>query len=283
MRSQAAAVARRSGYRATWSYAMRGWTWFYLGWLIFIPIVILALTGLREGWRLMLSELWRPEARSAVLLTVYMSLIVVAIDLVVGTVTAFVLVRRQFPGRTLLNSLVDLPFAVPTVVTGVMLVALLGPAGPIGGILSGHGIEVMFAKPGIILALLFVTFPFVVRAVQPVLEQADIEAEMAAKTLGASSWTTFLRVTLPTILPAVLTGGTLSFARALGEFGSVVVVAGNIPFVSQVAAVYVYGQVESYNPAGATAVSLELMLLALLMLFLFRVLQSRARGGDRVD
>jgi sulfate transport system permease protein len=166
------------------------------------------------------------------------------------------------------NALVDLPLAIPTLVTGLMLVALYGPQSLAGAFLEGHGLQVIYAKPGIVLALLYVTFPFVVRSVQPVVLELQRDQEEAAETLGATRWVTFRRVILPSLMPAILTGTTLSFSRALGEFGSVVVLAGNIPMKTQVAAVYIYGEVESYNPTGAVAVSVVLLAASLLVILL---------------
>ncbi len=226
-----------------------------------------------------LPQLWRhltePEALHALGLTVAAALLVAGLSLVTGTAIAYVLVRYRFPGKSLLNSLIDLPFAIPTVVTGLTLVVLYGPQSLLGGFLGAHGVQVMYARPGIVLALLFVTFPFVVRAVQPVLQEMDLETEEAAQTLGAGGWLIFRRITLPTIMPALATGVTLTFARALGEFGSIVIVSGNIPLKTQVAQVYVYGQVESWQPEAATAMSLVLLLASLAFLVAADLLQRR--------
>jgi sulfate transport system permease protein len=182
------------------------------------------------------------------------------INAVMGTLTAYVLVRYSFPGKGLLNAVVDLPLAIPTLVTGVMLVVLFGPQAALGAWLQRTlGWRIIFAPPGIILALLFVTFPFVVRAVQPVLASLDREQEEAAETLGAGAWTIFRRVTWPALALPVTSGTLLSFARAIGEFGAIVIVAGNIPLKSQTAAVYVLGQVESENRLGASAVSIVML------------------------
>jgi sulfate transport system permease protein len=202
----------------------------------------------------------------------------VAANVVMGTATAWVLVRYEFPGRSLINALVDLPFAVPTVVTGLTLVLLYGPNSALGAILGRHGWAVIYAEPGILLALLFVSFPFVVRAVQPVLHEIEPAEEEAAATLGASGWTTFRRVTLPTLLPAITTGAVLSFSRALGEFGSVVMVAGNHPMKTKTAPLYIFGEIESGNREAAMAVSLVLLALSLGVLGGLNLL---SRGSDR--
>ncbi len=257
------------------AYGLRAVAVGYVGLLVVLPLLaVVAAAG-----RMPLPQLWRhltePEALHALGLTVAAALLVAGLSLVTGTAIAYVLVRYRFPGKSLLNSLIDLPFAIPTVVTGLMLVVLYGPQSLLGGFLGAHGVQVMYARPGIVLALLFVTFPFVVRAVQPVLQEMDLETEEAAQTLGAGGWLIFRRITLPTIMPALATGVTLTFARALGEFGSIVIVSGNIPLKTQVASVYVYGQVESWQPEAATAMSLVLLLASLAFLVAADLLQRR--------
>jgi sulfate transport system permease protein len=190
------------------------------------------------------------------------------INAVFGTLSAWVLVRYDFPGRAFLNAVVDLPFAIPTLVAGLMIAALYGATSPIGAWLQRGGIEVLYNLPGIILAMLFVTMPFTIRALQPVLMELEKDQEEAAYTLGAGPWRAFCRVTVPSVLPGLLTGVFLTFVRALGEFGSIVIVAGNIPMKTQVAAVYVYGEIESYNPQGATSVSVVVLLISFLALML---------------
>jgi sulfate transport system permease protein len=195
-----------------------------------------------------------------------------------GTMTAYVLVRYRFCGQALLNALVDLPLAIPTLVTGVMLVALYGPQQALGAWLKNTlGWQIIFAPPGIILALLFVTFPFVVRAVEPVLAGLDRTQEDAAASLGAGPFTIFWRIVLPPLLLPLSSGALLSFARAIGEFGAIVIVAGNIPLRSQTAAVYVLGEVESENRLGASAISIVMVGLAFSLLLLVDWLQNRNR------
>jgi sulfate/thiosulfate transport system permease protein len=218
-----------------------------------------------------------PYAWHALKLTVVTALMMVIVNAVMGTATAWVLVRYDFPGKDLVNALIDLPFAVPTVVTGVMLVALYGPASVIGSILGRFQWEVIYHQPGIILALLFVTYPFVIRSVQPVLLELDRAEEEAAATLGAGPLTTFSRVTLPTLWPSILTGSGLSFSRALGEFGSVVMVAGNQPLLTKTAPLYVFGEIESGNRHGALVVSAVLLGASLLILLGLNALQGQ--GG----
>ena len=173
-----------------------------------------------------------------------------------GTVTAWTLVRDDFPGKTLMNAVIDLPFALPTIVAGLTLLALYGPGGP-------FGIDVAFTRTGLMFALLFVTLPFVVRAVQPVLLELDTEMEEAAASLGAGSFAIFRRIVFPNLLPAILSGVALAFARAVGEFGAVVLISGNLPFKTEAASVYIFGQLQSGNGSGAAAVSVLLLAISL--------------------
>lgn len=231
--------------------------------LLVLPLAALVSDSLREGLSGFIENLKQPAACHALKLTIWTAGVMALINAVMGTLTAYVLTRYSFPGRSLLNSLVDIPFAIPTLVTGVMLVVLYGPTGSVGAWLKQMwGMQVVFAPPGILLALLFVGLPYVVRTVQPVLIEVDADQEEAARTLGASAWLTFWRVLLPAIRPAILSGTLLSFARALGEFGSVVVVAGNIPMRSQTAAVYIMGEIESQNHVGASSMSVVLLVLS---------------------
>lgn len=259
---------------------LRGISLGYVGLLIALPIAALAARACADGLHRIWVELLKPEALFSLRLTLMMAVAMILINVVMGTVAAWVLVRYRFPGQSIVNALIDLPFAIPTVVTGLMLVVLYGPQSAVGSFLNGHGVEVIYAKPGIVLALLFVTFPFVVRSVQPVLMELDRDMEEAAATLGARRWTVFRKIILPSILPAVLTGAALSFSRALGEFGSVVMVAGNIPLRTQVAPVFIYGEIESDNPLGALGVSVVLLAGSLSVLVLLKVLQGLGRRHE---
>lgn len=245
----------------------------YVGALVALPLLALLAEGFAVGPAAFFKALSAPEALFALRLTLLLAALVAVVDAVTGTIFAYVLARYRFPGKGLVNALVDLPLAIPTIVTGLMLVALYGPQSLAGAFLEARGLQVIYAKPGIVLALLYVTFPFVVRSVQPVVMALERDQEEAAETLGATRWGTFRRVILPSLMPAILTGTTLSFSRALGEFGSVVVLAGNIPMKTQVAAVYIYGEVESYNPTGAVAVSVVLLAASLLMILLLHRLK----------
>jgi len=245
----------------------------YIGLLIILPIIVMIVRSLQGGLSALWADITLPQALFSLRLTIVTAFIMVLINIVTGTATAWVLVRYSFPGKQVMDALIDLPFAMPTIVAGIMLVALYGPRSVIGSFLKGYNIEVMFNTPGIILALLFVTFPFVVRAVQPVLIELDQDMEEAAKTLGASSATIFFRIVLPSLMPSILTGAALSFSRALGEFGSIIMVAGNIPFRTQVASVYIYGEIESYNPQGALGLSVVLLFISFAILLLLNFIQ----------
>jgi sulfate/thiosulfate transport system permease protein len=252
----------------------------YLAFVLVIPLLVIFQDGLQQG----LGELWRqvtlPIARNALWLTLWTAAVMTVINTIMGTLTAYVIVRYEFPGKSLLNGLIDLPLAIPTLVTGVMLVILFGPQQALGAWLKDtFGLKIIFAPPGIVLALLFVTFPFVVRAVQPVLLNLDRVQEDAAATLGAHPWTIFRRITLPPLILPLLSGALLSFARAIGEFGSIVIVAGNIPLYSQTAAVYVLGEVESENRLGASAVSIVMVAIAFTLMMFVDWLQHRGQEG----
>ena len=239
----------------------------WLSLIVLLPLAAVVDRSLEGG----LSSFWESvssrQSVAALRFTLLISLGVAAINAVMGTVIAWVLVRDDFRGKRLVNALIDLPFALPTIVAGLTLLALYGDA-------------IAFTKWAVLLALLFVTLPFVVRAVQPVLMELDREMEEAASSLGASQRTTFIRVILPNLLPAIVSGVALAFARAVGEFGSIVLISGNIPFDTQVASVYAYKQLESDNISGAAAVSVVLLALSLAVLFGLRLVE---RWGARHD
>jgi len=272
-------TAQNTPRRARWGrWGIQSAAWTYVTVMLLIPLTVIFQDGLRDG----LGALWQavsmPIAWSALRLTLWTSALMAIINAIMGTLTAFVLVRYNFPGKSLLNAIIDLPLAIPTLVTGVMLVVLYGPQSFVGAWLKDQmNWKIIFAPPGIILALLFVNFPFVVRAVQPVLQGLDLEAEEAAATLGAGSVTIFRRVTLPALWLPIASGALLSFARAIGEFGAIVIVAGNIPLRSQTAAVYVFGEVESANRQGASAMSIVMLSLAFTLVLLVDWLRKRGR------
>jgi sulfate transport system permease protein len=235
----------------------------YVGALVALPLAALLATGLGQGMTALWAAVSAPVAAEALRLTLVTAGIMAVINAFMGTATAWVLARYEFTGRGLLSGLVDLPFAIPTLVTGVMLVLLFGPQSPVGGWMTANGVPIAFAAPSIVLALLFITVPFVVRAVEPVLMEQDPAEEEAARTLGAGTFTVFRRVLLPPLMPSLLSGTIRSYARALGEFGSIVVVSGNIPHQTLTAPIYVFGEIESGRAEIAAAVSVVLLAVAL--------------------
>jgi sulfate transport system permease protein len=241
----------------------------FLSVVVLLPIAALLAAGIGPGF---LATITEPEAVAALEFTIGVSLAVVAVDLVAGLVVAWVLVRDDFPGRRVVDALVDLPFALPTIVAGLTLLALYGDGNPLG-------LDLAYTRTGVALALLFVTLPFVVRSVQPVLADLDPEVEEAAATLGAGGWTTFRRVLLPALLPALVAGAAQAFARALGEFGAVVLVSGNLPYRTEVASWWIFTQVENGAPEAGAAVAVVLLGVALLVVVLLRV-AGRSAGRD---
>jgi sulfate/thiosulfate transport system permease protein len=241
----------------------------YLSVVALIPLAAVLVRSLDGGFDAFWDAVTNEQAVAALRLTLIASLIVVAINAVAGTLIAWVLVRDEFPGKGIVNSLIDLPFALPTIVAGLTLLAFYGPDSPVG-------VNLAFTRVSVVLALLFVTLPFVVRAVQPVLLELDTEMEEAAASLGASKPTVFRRIVLPNLVPAIIAGGGLAFARAVGEFGSLVLLTANIPFDTQAASVFIFAQVESDNSTGAAAVSVVLLLIALVVLLLFGWLSKKA-------
>ena len=264
---------------STPALVLRASTLAYLGVMVVLPLTALAIQATGAGPSSFVKAVLDPFAWHALKLTFATAGVMVAMNAVMGTATAWVLVRYDFPGKGLMNALIDLPFAVPTVVTGLMLVALYGPSSVLGTILGRAGLAVIYQQPGIVLALLFVTYPFVIRSVQPVLMEIDRGEEEAAATLGAKPWTIFRRVTFPTLYPSILTGTALAFSRALGEFGSVVMVAGNRPLETKTGPMYVFGEIESGNRYPAMVVSAVLLASSLAILIALNLIQRR-RGGE---
>jgi sulfate transport system permease protein len=239
----------------------RGVAMTYLSIVVLLPLAAVAAKSLEGGVSEFFDVVTSPQALAALKLTFITSVIVVAINALTGTLIAWVLVRDDFRGKSAVNALIDLPFALPTIVAGLTLLALYGPKHPVG-------IDVSYTRVAVGLALLFVTLPFVVRAVQPVLMTLDREMEEAAASLGASPLQTFRRIILPNLTPALLSGVALAFARAIGEFGSIVLISGNIPFKTEVASVFIAGRIENDDLSGASAVSVVLLLLSLVVLAL---------------
>ena len=234
---------------------LRGIALLYLGLMIGLPAVAVIQRGFADGFVSLRDAFQQPGARNALILTFVLAAITAVVNATLGTTVAYVLVRYRFPGRTALSTLVDIPFAIPTLVTGVMLVALYGPNSPVGGFFAAHGINIIYARAGILLALLFITLPLVVRTVQPVLLELDLAEEEAARVLGASRWTTFRRIVLPALAPGITGGGLLTFARALGEFGSVVVVSGNLLNKTLTAPVFINQLIGQFKPTDAAAIA----------------------------
>jgi sulfate transport system permease protein len=211
-------------------------------------------------------------------LTFGASLIGAFINVIFGGIVAWVLVRYEFPGKRIVDALVDLPFALPTAVAGITLTALYSANGWLGRLSKALGIKVAFTPLGVVIALTFIGLPFVVRTVQPVLEDAERELEEAAASLGANAWQTFSRVVFPTILPSLLTGFALAFARATGEYGSVIFIAGNMPMVSEITPLFIITKLEQYDYAGATAIAVVMLVVSFLLLLTINLLQAWARG-----
>ena len=246
----------------------------YLTIIVLIPLAAVVLRATVEGWGGFRQAITAPQAVAALQLSLITSFAVVLINAVIGTLIAWVLVRDDFAGKALVNALIDLPFALPTIVAGLTLVALYGQQSPLG-------VNLAYTRAAVFLALLFVTLPFVVRAVQPVLAELDREMEEAALALGAGRWTTFRLIILPNLLPAILAGVGLAFARAIGEFGAVVLISGNIPFQTEVAAVRIFAQVEANNEPAAAAIAVVLLTCSLAVLLGITGLEHWSRKHDR--
>ncbi|HEY2493391.1 MAG TPA: sulfate ABC transporter permease subunit CysT [Paenibacillus sp.] len=262
----------------------RGWTWGFRSTILlyFILLVVLPLLGVYYnsfslGWQSFVESVIDPIAWKAVLLTLKLAVFSTLINVAIGTMIAWVLIRYDFWGKSFLNSLVDLPFALPTAVGGLMILLLLGPGSLIGSAVESIGFEIVFHQPAIVIAMVFVTFPFVIRAVQPLLEEMDHSEEEAAYTMGASNTRVFRSILLPSMAPGMISGGMLAFSRALAEFGAVVLVAGNIPGKTLIASVFIYGEVESDNTVGAAAVSIILLTLSFAILWCINMVQMRGR------
>ncbi|MNS85836.1 Sulfate transport system permease protein CysT [compost metagenome] len=254
-----------------------GFTLFYLTLIVLIPLSATFLKTFTMTWDAFWTTVTAPRVVASYQLSFGASLVAAIINTVFGLVVAWVLVRYRFPGKRLIDALVDLPFALPTAVAGIALTALFAGNGWIGKYLEPLGIKVAFTPLGVVVALTFIGLPFVVRTVQPVLEDVERELEEAAASLGASRLQTFWRVILPAILPALLTGFALSFARATGEYGSVVFISGNMPMVSEIAPLMIYSKLEQYDYAGATAVAVVMLVISFALLLLINLLQAWTR------
>jgi sulfate transport system permease protein len=257
--------------RGSWLGLGIAMTWFSL--LVLIPLAAVVAQAVAGGWGAFVDTLTNEQTMAAIRLTVMQSLVVTVINIVMGTIIAWVLVRDRFRGASILDVIIDIPFALPTIVAGLVLLSLYGPESP-------FGVNVANTEKAVFLALAFVTLPFVVRTVHPVLEEIEQDVEEAATSLGASGLTTFRRVILPSLAPAIAAGAALSFARAISEYGSLVLLSGNLPFQTEVASVRVLTYIENGDPAAASVVATVLLIVALAVIVLLDVIQRRvARRG----
>jgi len=260
-----------------------GFTIFYLALIVLIPLSAVFLKTFTMTWEAFWSAVTSERVVASYKLSFGASLIAASLNVVFGGIVAWVLVRYKFPGKRFVDALVDLPFALPTAVAGITLTALYSNNGWIGKYLEQFGIKVAFTPLGVVVALTFIGLPFVVRTVQPVLEEAERELEEAAASLGASPLQTFFRVILPTIIPALLTGFALAFARATGEYGSVIFIAGNLPMVSEITPLFIITKLEQYDYAGATAIAVVMLVVSFILLLTINLLQAwtRRRAGKK--
>lgn len=281
------AAARKRGWRFAEPSALPGFgpalgfTLAYLSFFVLLPLTALTLrpweAGFDHFWGVMTNE----RTIDAFKLSFGASFVAACINAVFGTVVAWVLVRYDFPGRRLLDAFVDLPFALPTAVAGISLAAIYAPNGLVGSVFDPYGVRIAYTPLGVMIALVFVGFPFVVRSIQPVLEDFDSEAEEAAATLGAGRIRTIFHVVAPALLPALLAGFSLSFARAVGEYGSVIFIAGNIPNVSEIAPLLIVIRLEEFDYAGAAGVGLVMLLVSFVFLLILNALQGAAGRRGR--
>jgi sulfate transport system permease protein len=275
-------VSKRAARRVLPGFKLTlGFTLFYLSLIVLIPLSALVFKTFTLTWDQFWAAVASPRVLASYQLTFGASFVAALVNVVFGLLVAWVLVRYQFPGKKIIDALVDLPFALPTAVAGIALTALLANNGWIGQLLEPYGIQLAFNRNGIVIALIFIGLPFVVRTVQPVLEDAEKELEEAASCLGATRWQTFRFVIFPTIAPALLTGFAMAFARAIGEYGSVIFIAGNMPMISEITPLIIIGKLEQYDYAGATAVAVVMLGFSFVLLLIINALQAwqRRRSG----
>lgn len=278
----AAPGARRPARRVLPGFNITlGYTLFYLALIVLIPLSALVFKTFSMSWAQFWEAVASPRVLAAYRLTFGTSLIAALVNVVFGLLVAWVLVRYSFPGKKIVDALVDLPFALPTAVAGISLTALLADNGWVGQVFAPLGIQLAFNPNGVVIALIFIGLPFVVRTVQPVLEDSEKELEEAATSLGATRWQTFWRVIFPSIAPALLTGFAMAFARAIGEYGSVIFIAGNMPMVSEITPLIIIAKLEQYDYAGATAVASVMLGISFVLLLVINALQAwqRKRSG----
>ena len=273
-----AAAPRRRPKRVLPGFGLTlGYTLFYLSIIVLIPLLALLTKSFSLSWPQFWEAVSAPRVLASYKLTFGASFIAACVNLVFGLLIAWVLVRYQFPGKKIVDAFVDLPFALPTAVAGISLTALLAGNGWVGQYFEPFGIQLAFNPNGVVIALIFIGLPFVVRTVQPVLEDAEKELEEAATCLGATRWQTFSRVIFPSIAPALLTGFAMAFARAVGEYGSVIFIAGNMPMVSEITPLIIIGKLEQYDYAGATAVATVMLVISFILLLVINGLQGWQR------
>jgi sulfate transport system permease protein len=260
-----------------------GYTVVYLSLIVLIPLSALFLKTATLSWHELKTTIIDPEVVAAFKLTFGASLIAALVNAVFGLLVAWVLGRYRFPGKRLVDGLVDLPFALPTAVAGISLAAIYSDTGWVGKFLAPHNIHIAYSQYGVLVALIFIGLPYVVRTVQPVLEDVDLEVEEAAASLGASRWQTMGRVLLPAILPALLTGFALAFARALGEYGSVIFISDNIPLKSEIVPVVIVNKLNDYDYAGATAVAVVMLVISFALLLVINLLQRFSTRRERAS
>jgi sulfate/thiosulfate transport system permease protein len=265
--------AQAAGDRAAAALTL-GFVTLFLTVLVALPIAALVWEARSDGGQSFADAVTEPQAVAALKLTLGAAALVSLLNAVLGTITAWVLVRDDFRGKSTVNAIIDLPFALPTIVAGLTLLALYGPQSPVG-------VDVAYTRTAIVLAMMFVTLPFVVRTVQPVLQELDPELEHAAHSLGASHATTFRRIVFPNLLPGILSGIALAFAKAVGEFGALVIITGNIPFKSEVSSVYIFGRIESGDSAAASATAVVLLAISFVALLSIGAIRHFATRHDR--
>ncbi|MCM3897959.1 sulfate ABC transporter permease subunit CysT [Gordonia sputi] len=258
------------------SPAAIGTAWLWLSIIVLLPLAAITVQSFDNGWSGFWDAVTDENALDAIWITVLVSIFAAVINVVFGTIIAWVLVRDDFRGKGFVNAIIDLPFALPTIVASLVLLSLYGPNSPVD-------IHLAATKPALIIALTFVTLPFVVRQVQPVLIELDTDVEEAAAVLGANNGTIFRKIVLPALLPAILTGAGLAFTRAIGEFGSVVLIGGNIPGKTQVASQYIQQQIEIDEPVNAAAISVVLLLIAFVALLVLRIVGRRQTKREELD
>ncbi len=274
----AAVPVRRAAKKVLPGFGLTlGYTLFYLSIIVLIPLSALLFKTFSLSWEQFVTAVTSPRVMASYRLTFGASLFAALVNLVFGLLLAWVLVRYKFPGKKIIDALVDLPFALPTAVAGISLTAILAGNGWIGQYLEPMGIKLAFTPAGVVIALIFIGLPFVVRTVQPVLEDAEKELEEAATSLGATRLQIFTRVILPHIAPALLTGFAMAFARAIGEYGSVIFIAGNMPMISEITPLIIIGKLEQYDYAGATAVAVVMLVISFVLLLIINGLQAWQR------